>query len=408
MKVVHISTFDSGGAGIAASRLHEGLIRQGIDTSFLTLHQSKNNRILNNYKYNGQATGSLFRKITRHFPIDLTQSGRNKRMVKGLTGTYEMFSFPLTDFRVEDHQLLKEADIINLHWISNFINFPTFFNAVQKSIVWTLHDMNPVMGGFHYLNDRIRNERNFGEVEERLAKVKVKYLSNVKNLSIVTPSKWLMSHAKNSQIFNNLNMRVIPYGLDLAVFKPHNRAFARSIFNIPEEKIVFLYVSENLGNLRKGFDLLNEAFSKMGSISKLLLVSIGHGENRVSLDNVLFLGKISDNRLMSLLYSAADVFVLPSREDNLPNVMLESMACGTPVIAFSTGGMKEVIIDNFNGILVDELSSKGLHDTLIRFVDGQYTFDQNAIRAFCERNFGLDIQAKQYIDFYHTILQENI
>ncbi|HZB12714.1 MAG TPA: glycosyltransferase, partial [Chryseolinea sp.] len=205
--------------------------------------------------------------------------------------------------------------------------------------------------------------------------------------------------------FTNVRYAHIPYGLDLSVFKPQDKSFARSQFNIPLGRKVILFVSENVTNYRKGFDLLTEAIREIDLASEFLLVSIGKGKTGFSQNGrIMALGKIADDRLMSLLYSAADVFVLPSREDNFPNVMLEAMACGTPVIAFDRGGMKEVIRNNYNGILVEDVTAKGLRTAIELFISGHCIFDSKEIRDFAVHNFDLILQASRYLNLYQRIL----
>jgi glycosyltransferase involved in cell wall biosynthesis len=403
MKVVHVSTSTTGGAGIAALRLHCGLLQKSVDSSFIALYTSKKGAFPNNiFQFNHNY--SLLNRIKRKLNLPVLQQKENNTMIHGLKKDYELFSFPFTDFRVEEDDLLRNADIVHLHWVSNFINYPTFFKKIKKPIVWTFHDMNPLLGGFHYLGDKYRNE-SFSSIEERLKKMKIAELKHANNLTVVTPSQWLGNDLKMNSAFRNVRYAHIPYGLDLSVFKPQDKSFARSQFNIPLGRKVILFVSENVTNYRKGFDLLTEAIREIDLASEFLLVSIGKGKTGFSQNGrIMALGKIADDRLMSLLYSAADVFVLPSREDNFPNVMLEAMACGTPVIAFDRGGMREVIRNNYNGILVEDVTAKGLRTAIELFISGHCIFDSKEIRDFAVHNFDLILQASRYLKLYQRIL----
>ena len=151
MKIVHISTSDKGGAGIAALRLHKGLLQQNVDSSFLSLFGSGTGETNSEFNINPSVQLSNLQKIKRKFGLPVTQVERNLRMLKGIKGDYEIFSFPFSDFQIEQHPLVQSADIINLHWVAGLINYPSFFKFIKKPVVWTLHDMNPFMGGFHYM-----------------------------------------------------------------------------------------------------------------------------------------------------------------------------------------------------------------------------------------------------------------
>lgn len=408
LKIVHIATSEKGGAGIAAHRLHEGLIRLGMDSIFLTI-QNKEVKQSKIQLYPGKGILSrIYNKLARkYFGHYKSQGEKNVESIKGLEGSYEIFSFPYTDFRLENLEAVKNADIINLHWVAGLLNYPTFFNKVHKPVVWTLHDMNPFLGGFHYEGDSLRNKA-LESIEKKLQKQKEAYITQHKNLTVVAPSKWLAECAKKSVALRKYNVQTIPYGLDLTVYRPINKAVAREVFNLPQEKKVLLFVAEKVSSIRKGFDILSQALyllKQEETSSDFLLAAIGEfqGNDRLP-PNVVSLGSIHDGRLMSLAYNAADVYILPSREDNLPNVMLEAMSCGIPVIAFNVGGMKDVIISQFNGLLVDKMDACSLLQAIRYFLANSEQFDRKEIREFAEDFFSLNRQANQYIGLYEQLL----
>lgn len=403
MKIVHISTSDKGGAGIAALRLHKGLLQQNADSSFLSLFGSGTGETNSEFNINPSVQLSNLQKIKRKFGLPVTQVERNLRMLKGINGDYEIFSFPFSDFQIEQHPLIQSADIINLHWVAGLINYPSFFKFIKKPVVWTLHDMNPFMGGFHYNGDKIRNENNFKELENELIHIKQKSLINFKGLTIVSPSKWIADYANNSVIFNNYDVRVIMNSIDLSVFKPHQSQFSREQFNLPVDKKIILFVSQSVSNFRKGFDLLTEALTELQLGNDVLLVTVGEMPY-TNIKNSINLGVINDDHLMSLLYAASNLFILPSREDNFPNVMLESLGCGTPIIAFNTGGMEEIILTGFNGILSESITSKDLCAAIKLGLNMNTNFDRKEIRKFAEAHFDMAKQANSYINLYKQLI----
>lgn len=333
-----------------------------------------------------------------------TQSEINQQILNGKTREYEVFTFPQTDYDVASHPLVKEADIINLHWVAKILDWPSFFSKIDKPIVWTLHDMNPFQGGFHYYDDVIRNEAEFGALEKRLREIKKKSLEGIQNLTVVTPSRWLMEESSKSEILGRFPHHLIPYGLDTEVFKIYPKEVARQVFGLPEDKKILLFVSDNTNNQRKGIGLLKEA---LNAISREDVQAIAIGSNPTSSPNdhlIKYLGRIDDERLMALAYGAADVFVIPSREDNLPNVMLEALVCGRPVIGFPVGGIKEVVRTGFNGILANDVSAAKLAEALNDFLHNRYPFCLDDIRKDAVSQFELPIQAKRYNELYQKIL----
>lgn len=401
MKIVHLSTFDTGGAATAALRLHEGLLAAGMSSSFLSLYGSLGTYDPSRTRYQKHML-PLYRRVLGRFGVPVSQQDRNERMIRRLSGSHEAFTFPLTDHRVERHPLIRDADVVHLHWVANFINYPTFFGTVSKPIVWTLHDMNPLLGGFHYLGDKQRNPK-FDQLEQTLRRVKESVYRNTENLTFVTPSKWLWRHAEKCEALSKFNRVHIPYGLDLNVFRPYSRELANDVFHLDPSKKVLLFVSERVDNYRKGFDILLKSLEQLQDRDDFQLVSIGFDSSSRD-SRVHSLGSITDNRLLAMAFSAADAFILPSREDNLPNVMLEALACGTPVISFTNGGMSDVIKTGRTGILVPEISPEALQVGIRRFLSGEFVFDRTTIRSFAVSNFDSSLQSKQYQKLYEQLL----
>lgn len=404
MKVVHISTNDTGGAATSAIRIHQGLLNENIDSYFLCLNKTHDN-VKGIQRFNGPYKSRNLYEMIQHkiFGVENSQSKKNLKKIPKTKQFYEGFTFPITDFLVEKNKLIEYADIIHLHWVSDFINYPTFFKNIHKPIVWTLHDMNPLLGGFHYVNDKNINEKEFGLLEKNLADIKKKSLSDLKAATIVTPSKWLGESAKQQNIFKNADFCQIPYGLNTSIFKQCDKNFARTVFNLPLDKKIIMFVSDAVENYRKGFDMVLEAMQGLEDFNFQVVVIGAASQNIEQKSFINYIGKINDERLMSLLYSGADLFILPSREDNLPNVMLESFACGTPVLSFRTGGMAEYIQDGFNGFFAEDISAKSLKASLTKYLKGELSFCNKKIRDFAVNTFSLNTQTKKYIELYQSI-----
>jgi glycosyltransferase involved in cell wall biosynthesis len=424
MKVLVVNTYDKGGAANSCKRLHLGFLFEGI-TSNVLLRFKQNNwpksvcfkQAQKKLTFLDKAENKaklILKELKLYSEIDVSKrkcqqflSQRDKKL--------EMFSFPNSDFDITKSEFYKEADIINLHWVANFLDYETFFERNKKPVVWTLHDMNPFTGGEHYLEEFLGIDvaghpigRNLSQEEKRVAKenvaIKTLALLAVDNLTIVAPSEWLAEEARKSETFKGRPIFCIPYGLDSEIFAPRDKNYSREVLNIPKEKKVILFVADSIDNNRKGFIFLKKAFEQLAN-SDLVLCAIGNKNSELeSIDNIYELGPIYDERLMSIAYSAADVFVIPSIMDNLPNTVLESLMCGTPVIGFPVGGIPDMIQDNENGFITEEISVDSLVKTLNKFLSNPSCFNRFEIRENALKKYDQKVQAQKYIDLFGDIL----
>ncbi|WP_316810276.1 glycosyltransferase [Pedobacter heparinus] len=399
-KVAHISTYQGGGAGLAAYRLHNSLLKANINSKFLSGHQtgtSKDRELIESIQW------KLFYRILSKLGIPILNVHKNNRKVAQLNGKFEKISFPDQDNRIETLETLNNADIINLHWVSDLINYKTFFKQFKdKPIVWTLHDMAPFQGIFHYKNDLLNNNA-YIKIEQREVANKIKYLAGLENLHIVTPSKWLLSESENSELFKRFPHHLIPYGQPLNDFRMLDKIMAKNALGLEPNMPTLIFVAENLSNIRKGVQILMDAIHSLPENSVQIL-TIGNHPIIFANQPHRNLGFISNEQIISLAYSAADLCILPSLEDNLPNVMLESFACGTPVLSFKVGGMLDWIDGEKMGFFADEINSKSLREAILDFVTGKRSFDSWEIRKLAEENFDEKIQSTRYISLYNSIL----
>jgi glycosyltransferase involved in cell wall biosynthesis len=162
--------------------------------------------------------------------------------------------------------------------------------------------------------------------------------------------------------------------LDSEIFAPRDKNYSREVLNIPKDKKVILFVADSIDNNRKGFIFLKRAIEQL-SDPNLVICAIGDKNNGLGvIDNVIELGTIYDERMMSIAYSAADLYVIPSLMDNLPNTVLESLMCGTPVVGFPVGGIHDMIQDGVNGFITEEISVDSLVKTLNKFLNNPSCF----------------------------------
>jgi len=410
MKVLHITKSVKGGAGIAAKRLHEALCENGVQSGFLSSNLTIrfNNQIVNDPFFIYQKP-SLLKKVylkikVLFFPNQYQKAVSQLRKIKEKLEC-EIVSLPFSNYKLHEHPLVKEADVINLHWIGEFVDFPSFFKNCTKPIVWTLHDMNPFQGIFHYRNDEDRNKLIAGHLDSEMKKIKEIAIQTVTNGNIVSPSKWLLEEAKKSNGFINWDGKWIPNSLSIENFNKKDKEVLREEKAIGSDEFVVLFIADSVKNQRKGFDLLIEALSNLKNI-KITILIIGKGEiPAVNMLKIISLGEVNSSSEMEACYRMADVFVLPSREDNLPNVMLESFACGTPIIGFHTGGIAEHTIENLTGILADEMTAESLGNTIKKFYETRNNYNELVIKKYAEENFSNKKQADSYVSLYNKMLK---
>jgi glycosyltransferase involved in cell wall biosynthesis len=410
MKILHITTSSKGGAGIAALRLHAALCESNITSGYLSLNLTLNfdNQVVNDMFFKSKKQSICQRVMGKIKTILFSSKKKNKKKYKIIKDKLncEISTLPFSNYLLHNHPMVLEADIINLHWVSGIIDYPSFFKNCKKPIVWTLHDMNPLQGIFHYKEDQNRNSNIIKNFDEEIKVLKTNCLKYVKKGVIVSPSKWLLDEALQTDVFKSFSYRCIPNSLNLDIFNLKNKVEIRREFSISEEDFVILFIADSLKNPRKGFDLLIEALLNLKALLPLTVLAIGKGIIP-EIDNIkiLSLGELKDADEIAKCYSIADVFLLPSREDNLPNVMIEAFACGLPVISFSNGGMKEHIKLNVNGMIIEDINGKALSDGIMNFYNNRNLYKSSAIRKYAEDNFKFSIQAASYLKVYNEILK---
>lgn len=267
-------------------------------------------------------------------------------------------------------QLKKiQPDIIHLHNLHNFtINIPELFSYIKKEkvkTVWTLHDCWAMTGKCPYF-DLVECEKWKTGCNKCLAlhdypkayidqvrlmwKLKRKWFTGIDNMTLVTPSKWLANIVQES-FLSDYPVKVIHNGIDLRIFTPsHNKEIYQK-YKIPHDKHIVLGVAFDWGK-RKGLDVFIELAKRLSNEYQIIMVGTNDVVDQILPSQILSIHRTQDQKELASLYSIADVFINPTREDNFPTVNLESLACGTPVITFNTGGSPESI-NNHCGICIE-------------------------------------------------------
>ncbi len=357
MKIAIVSTSDiAGGAARAAYRLKLGLQQSGHDASFYTrVKRSRDPDVIPIFVKN--------RMYYREHPllVELENEVINVNRPEGMTN---YFTIPFEGYDLTQIEGIMNADVINLHWVDNFLSAESIAKllAAGKRIVWTLHDQSPFTGGCHYSAGCKGYETTCSacpQLSSKVNSITAEVLQDMvsalddSSLTVVAPSTWMADCAKRSSVFRNQDVCVIPNSLETDVFVPSQTE---------RRAVGILFGAESLKATRKGFALLLDALKsisvhkeirRMVDERQIELLTFGKAADELESCGipVRYLGHIKDDRTLAKVYSQATVFVLPSMEDNLPNTILESFACGTPVIAFDTGGIPDLVNDDVGRLI---------------------------------------------------------
>jgi glycosyltransferase involved in cell wall biosynthesis len=420
LKVVHLSTYQlSGGAARACRTLHESLADRGIDSRLVVREIAAEAPFVSSVPPLPGAAARL-RRVLRRARIRLEYGGKYP---PPLAPKFVMFSDDRADWPERMMERLPEADVINLHWVAGFVDYVPFFSAPRRGakLAWTLHDMNPFTGGCHcdlgcgryrsgcgvcpQLGSPNENDPSRRVFERK--RVAFGRLGDA-DLHLVFPSRWLAGKAADSPLLGRFPVSVIPNSTELSVFTPRDRAFSREIFGLPQGDPVVLFVGSTV-QAHKGAGFLLEALSGLAPSVPLRLAVAGGSPVPGSLPfPVCPAGVVPSPRLMSFLYAAADLVVVPSIQDNLPNAAIEAAACGVPVVGFDGCGVAEVVRHGETGLLVPSGDSASLRDaigSLLRDPARRAAMGR-AARVVAEAAFAPALMVSRYVDLYTRLAGE--
>ncbi|MDJ0712631.1 MAG: glycosyltransferase family 4 protein [Prochloraceae cyanobacterium] len=404
MQVLHINYSDmSGGAAIASYRLHQGLIKQGINSKMLVELR--------------KSTSKQIAKIKRRNSIENFISKVFSRLGVNYINL-------LSTFNLDRHPFYQEADILTFHNLHgayfNYLAIPKLNR--EKPAIFRLADMWAFTGHCVYSYDCDRWKTGCGKCpyldnypsisrDNTHLEWKLKnWVYDRSNLTIVTPSKWLAEEAKQSML-NRFSIHHVPNGIDTEVYQPLDPILCRQVLNISPEKKVLMFVAHNLNDRRKGRDLLKTALTNLPDTLKqdLLLLTIGNGGETIAETvgiKTLNLGYVSGDRLKVIAYSASDLFVFPTRADNLPLVLQESMACGRPMVSFNVGGVSDLVRHGTTGYLAKLEDAEDFSQAILQLLEDdrlRETMSQNC-RQIAIEEYSVELQAQRYIELYKQTL----
>ncbi len=418
MKVVHLSSSDlSGGASIASKRISDSLSLNGVDSNLLVQKktssdgrvQTTSNNFLSKLHYN------LRIALDEGFIRLFTNQNRGR------------FSNPFIGLDIINNQYVVSSDVINLHWINGgFLSLNALKNLgkLGKPLVWTLHDMWAFTGGCHYsLDCRKFTEaccdcpslRLSGKKDTSQRIFNNKSFFSELNLTIVTCSEWLKQEADKSILLGEKKVVNIPNPVNIELYKPTEINIMRKKLGLNENKIYILFGAMNLIDERKGFKYLLKSLNKLASDSpvtrdRIEILVFGKANNEMIKSipyKCHYFGNIKSEEEVIACYNSADIFIAPSLQDNLPNTVVESLSCGTPVVAFNVGGLSDMIDHLENGFLAQSGSVEDLVNGINWYLDKRANINQirNKARDKAVKNFSQHVVARQYKELYNSLIQ---
>jgi glycosyltransferase involved in cell wall biosynthesis len=394
MKVLHICTSDSGGAGLCCCRIHQALLQQGIDSKVLVMEKSSKDNHVIGYGQWLTICRKIFNKLLRMAGLMVTDFNRVFYLS---STTRQCFTVPTSWIDLSNHPLVKEADVIHLHWINGFVDYPSFFKRVQKTFVWTLHDENLFLGICHYQKDK----DVASELEKKYYQKKLDYIHCISNLGIVFLSKMMYKQYHGHEMIVGRKDAIINNAVDYHKYHPMDKRESRKHFGLAEDAIVFSFVSASLHDPRKGLNQLVEAVQKLDN-PKFKILAVGSVRDYQAPAEVHTTGPIYDAEEMSRAYSCADYFVMPSNQEAFAQTPIEAMACGVPAVVFPVSGTEELIKPE-NGILCKGFSVEDLVNGIKEALASSY--DSTTIRKDTIERFSPESIANQYISFYNEVLK---
>lgn len=408
MKILIVNTSDiQGGAARAAYRLHKSLLSKGVDSKMLVQNKGSDDWTVLGPDSKVQKGMGKIRPTLDSIPI---------KFYKNKTKT--LFSPSWLPFSGIVNKINKiNPDIVHLHWVCGGMMTIEDIAKIKAPIVWSLHDMWAFTGGYHYdetydiCKNGCQSELNFF-LSNRAFKRKQKTYTKKDDMTIVGLSNWLNECSKNSELLKDKKHINLPNPIDTNIFKPFDKKKARELWSLPHDKKLILFgAMDAASDPRKGFKELRGALRKLEKSHNIELIVFGSNKPEKPLNfgfKMHYLGVLSDDVSLVSLYSAADVMIVPSVQENLSNAIMESFSCSTPVVGFDVGGNSDMIDHKSNGYLAKPFDVVDLKCG-IEWVLSNAQYDKVCLNAREKvlTKFNSTLVARKYMDLYESILNKD-
>lgn len=393
MRVVHIGANTTGGAGLGMLGVHRSLLGKGVDSQIITLR-------VNSGENDDPRISVLAAEPDQSDDSKLLQAMKAK--YRGVP-----MSLPYSSLRLEEHQLVKDADIVHLHWVSGMVDVPTFFPKIDKPVVWTVRDENSMMGLYHIAREvPINPTPEEKELDERVKRVKIEAINKCRDLTYVSLCSAMKERVDLSKIGCGRESVVIPNRIDTSVFKPRDGAKVRAEFGVGEGETVILFAAQFLNEKSKGLQELLDALERLVAAEhKFTVLCVGHGAVALQAPagvRLVVTGPTVSRERMAEFYSAADLFVTPSYSETFGKTTAESIACGTPVVSFPNMGARDIIENGVDGFLSEHFNPLSLSRAIEKALSTK--FDRDRMLRRVEERYSQDVVADRHLALYRHIM----
>ena len=408
MKILHLSFYDDyGGAGKAALRILNSQLNSKIDANMLVCSKhSFNKNVFSIKKTFSLKLNNIVVRIINFFLVKIFKQ-------------QSVYSLNLLPSRLSKIINQSDYDIVNFHWINHEMISLYDISKISKPIIWTLHDNWPFSSIEHYIKKNDNrftlgyNNNNSSNLEKFLWRKKLEVFEK-KILSVVAPSKWMEGLVSKSIIFKNKKIYQIPYPIDTKNFFPENFLTARKNLNLvslkKNVKIISFGATSAYSEQRKGYNFIKQTIIKLNKEKKNVhFIIFGElAKDLYEFSNITNYQEISDEKKIRDIYNASDIFLCPSLQDNLPLTVMESITCGTPVVSFDVGGLKDLILHKKNGYLAKEESFEDFYNGINFFLNLDLKNNNDYLNVMeynkITNNFNPNIIAEKYNKIYKEII----
>tara|TARA_R110001592_G_scaffold338346_2_gene625358 strand:- start:8075 stop:9316 length:1242 start_codon:yes stop_codon:yes gene_type:complete len=413
MKVLIVNTSDiEGGAARAAYRLHKALLEQDIDSEMLSNSKSSDDYTVT------AVTVSMKMKLFGKFA-----ALRDRLLLKKYPNkTVTLFSSNKYSSGDAVKAInAKKADIVHLHWVNHGMLTIEDLLLINAPIVWSLHDMWLFTGGCHYdegcnkyLNQcggcKVLRSSRDNDLSHFIHRRKNNVLSGLNNFTVIGLSKWLQKTGELSSLLKDKKIVNLPNPISTVKFKPINKQISRELWGLPQDKKLILFGAMGAtSDPRKGFLELTKAIKQVNNVDvEFVIFGSSEPEDAPDLGCIVhYMGVLSDDISLITLYSAVDVMVVPSKQENLSNAIMESLACATPVIGFDIGGNSDLIEHKKTGYLAKAYDSSDLANGIEWVLDNK-KYDELCVNARDKvvREFDSKVVAEKYVKLYQEVLNK--
>lgn len=423
MKILFVNTYDTGGGAAKASyRLHSSLQALGIDSKMIVKNKTSNDDSI--IEINTFDKRNIYISKPYDYIVNKIKNFIYRFYWKPYPNRTDLILSDLRSISIFNAFNKIEFDILHLHWINHrFLDLEELYN-VNKPIIWTLHDSWPFTGVCHIFNNCNKYTLNCGscpelnsnienDISRQVLQRKLEIFNKI-DLHIIAPSTWIGECASKSLLLKDKPIYIIPNGLNVNLYSPKEKSFSRSELGLDLHKKYILYGAMNaITDKNKGFYQFQAAVNKLETdifneeIEILIIGTTALADDLGLKIKTHVLGVITSEYQMIQIYNSADVTIVPSLSENLSYVIMESLSCGIPVVAFDTGGNKDLIEHKKNGYLAKSYSVEDLSNGIIwsieNNIDNSLSF--NARNKIIE-NFSLEKTSRQYLKLYSELTHD--